>query len=202
MSRQISFCIVADGGTDRVLVPIIQWALHRLDPDVEILEPTFSKRHGSLQEFFQNYQAEAMLVFVHRDAESSTLDKRLSEFASIERSDVVPIVPVRMSEAWILFDGTAIAKAADRPSSQVTAPRVAQLETMLNPKEHLEQLLLEAAGPPTGRRLKDFKRSIVDRRVSVASLISDYSPLEALPAFSHFQNELSIKYPYRHLIEV
>lgn len=202
MSRQISFCIVADGGTDRVLVPIIQWALHRLDPDVEILEPMFSKRQGTLQEFFHSYQSEAMLVFVHRDAESATLDQRLSEFTGIERSDVVPVVPVRMSEAWILFDGTAIARAADRPSVHITVPRVAQLENMLNPKERLEQLLLEAAGPPTGRRLKDFKRSIVDRRVSVASLISDYSPLEALPAFSQFQNELSVKYPYRHLIEL
>lgn len=42
-----SGAIVADGGTDRLLVPIIQWAVHRLDPGVEILEPEFRKRKGA-----------------------------------------------------------------------------------------------------------------------------------------------------------
>ena len=48
MNRQLTWSIVADGGTDRLLVPVIQWAMHRLDPDVEILEPEFRKRHGSI----------------------------------------------------------------------------------------------------------------------------------------------------------
>ena len=43
MSRRLTSSVVADGGTDQLLVPIIQWAIHRLDPDVEILEPEFSK---------------------------------------------------------------------------------------------------------------------------------------------------------------
>ena len=31
VNRQLAYAVVADGGTDRLLVPIIQWAVHRLD---------------------------------------------------------------------------------------------------------------------------------------------------------------------------
>lgn len=201
MSRQLSFCVVADGGTDRVLVPIIQWAIHTLDPDVEILEPAFSKRTSSVADFLDAYQPEAMLTFLHRDAESKSLYERLGEFPRDAPDEIVPVVPVRMSEAWILFDGSAIARAADRPSYRVTVPEIAELERLADPKSRLEELLLEAAGSPTGRQLKKFNRSIVDRRVSVASLIPDFSPLTALSAFAQFQRTLAEKYPFRHILE-
>ena len=201
MNRQLSFCVVADGGTDRVLVPIIQWAIHQLDPDVEILEPAFSKRTSSMADFLAAYRPEAMLTFLHRDAENRSLDERLQEFPQDADNEIVPVVPVRMSEAWILFDGSAISRAAGRPSSHVTVPEIAELERLADPKTRLEELLLEAAGSPTGRRLKMFKRSIVDRRVSVASLITDFSPLRKLSAFAHFQQALAEKYPFRHMFE-
>ncbi|MCY4424202.1 MAG: hypothetical protein OXC06_14170 [Acidimicrobiaceae bacterium] len=201
MRRQLSFCVVADGGTDRVLVPIIQWAIHKLDPDVEILEPAFSKRKSSVADFLRAYRPEAMLTFLHRDAENRSLYERLQEFPQGTVNDIVPVVPIRMSEAWILFDGSAIARAADRPSYHVTVPEIAELERLADPKSRLEELLLEAAGSPTGRRLKMFKRSIVDRRVSVASLIADFSPLMALSAFTQFQQTLAEKYPFRHILE-
>jgi len=184
-----------------VLVPIIQWAIHKLDPDVEILEPAFSKRKSSVADFLRAYRPEAMLTFLHRDAENRSLYERLQEFPQGTVNDIVPVVPIRMSEAWILFDGSAIARAADRPSYHVTVPEIAELERLADPKSRLEELLLEAAGSPTGRRLKMFKRSIVDRRVSVASLIADFSPLMALSAFTQFQQTLAEKYPFRHILE-
>ena len=179
-----------------MLVPIIQWAIHRLDPVVEILEPQFRKRHGSISENLEKYGSGSMLIFVHRDSETMTLDERLREFDGIARSDVVPVVPVQMSEAWILFNGTAIAKAAGSSSAEVPVPRVAELEGIRNPKARLDDLLVEAAGRPTGRRNKVFMRSIVERRVSVAGYIVDYAPLEHVPAFARFQETLAACYPY------
>ena len=110
MNRQLTRSVVADGGTDRLLVPIIQWAIHQIDPDVEILEPQFQKRHGSVEDFLNAYESGVMLIFVHRDSESLSLDDRLREFRTVIRPNVVPVVPVQMSEAWILFDGVAVAK--------------------------------------------------------------------------------------------
>jgi hypothetical protein len=192
--------LAADGGTDRVLTSIIDWAIHRLDPEVEILEPEFRKRKASVQQFLQGLETGAMMVFVHRDGESASLATRLQEFDDLDRDDVVPVVPIRMTEAWLLIDATAIARAADRPSAVVSMPSAQQLESLLSPKQTLEQLLLAAAGDPVGRRRKQYQRSIVERRVNVASLISDYSALESLPAFQRFQADLAARYPYRHVI--
>ena len=196
MSRQLTFAVVADGKTDRLLVPIIEWAIHRLDPEVEILEPEFRRRSGSVAEFLNAYDSSAMLIFMHRDAENRLLDDRLTEFESVSRIDVVPVIPVRMSEAWILFDESAIARAAGSPSAKVSAPRLSEIEGIAEPKDLLERLLFEAAGSPSGRRGKVFKRSLVERRVGVAGHIGDFSPLESLRAFKRFQSALAERYPY------
>lgn len=196
MTRQLTWSIVADGGTDRLLVPIIEWAIHRVDPHVEILEPQFRKRRGGVKEDLERQDPGDMLVFVHRDSEGLRLGERLQEFDGVERLDVVPVVPVQMSEAWILFDARAIAKAAGAPSARIGAPRVAELESIANPKQRLDDLLVAAAGNPSGRRGRTFRRSIVARRVSVAEYIADYSPLEQVPAFIAFQDSLAKRYPY------
>ncbi len=159
MTRQLAWSVVADGGTDLLLVPLIQWAVHRLDPAVEILEPEFRKRKGSVAEFLATYRTGAMLIFAHRDAENLRLDERRREFETLERQDVVPVVPVRMSESWLLFDGPAIAKAAGAPSSQVHVPDIAQIENIPDPKDRLDELLFQAAGAPVGRRGRIFRRS-------------------------------------------
>jgi hypothetical protein len=200
VSRQLTYVLAADGGTDRALVPIIEWAIHRLDPEVEILEPEFRKRKAPVKLFLQGLETGAMVVFVHRDGEGAALATRLQEFDGVTRDDVVPVVPIRMTEAWLLIDATAIARAADRPDAAVTTPGVNHLEALANPKQALEDLLLAAAGNPVGRRKKQFERSIVQRRVNVASLIDDYSPLESLPAFQRFQADLAARYPYQHVI--
>ena len=201
MRRQLTFSIIADGGTDQLLVPILQWAIHRLDPEVEILEPGFSKRSGGVKEFLRTYTHDVMLLFVHRDSENMTLEERLKEFESTSGSNVVPVVPVRMSESWILFDGGAIARAAGSSIHTVSVPRISGIESISDPKQHLDSLLLEAAGNPSGRRGKNFRRSLVERRMSVASFISDYSPLEGLTAFRSFQASLEQHYPYKNVID-
>lgn len=105
-----------------------------------------------------------------------------------------------MSEAWLLFDGAAIAKAASAPAAQVPVPGIAQIENIPDPKGRLDQLLFQAAGEPSGRRGRNFQRSIVNRRVSVAEYIADYSPLENVSAFRRFQEALAERYPYRSFL--
>ena len=119
------------------------------------------------------------------------------EFENVIQSNVVPVVPVRMSEAWILFDGPAVARAAGSRVAEAPVPRVAEIESIGNPKERLDKLLFRAAGEPAGRRGRNFRRSIAQRRVSVAEHITDYSPLENVPAFRSFQGSLAERYPYR-----
>jgi len=193
---QITYILVADGGTDRVLIPIINWAIHRLDPEAEILEPDFVKRRGPVGEFLNSLETGAMVVFVHRDAETEDSLTRLFEFANVDDERVVPVIPVRMTEAWLLCSSSAIASAAGRPKAEVLLPALASVESLPDPKAHLEELIIHAAGAPTGRRGKQLRASIIERRVSVAERIADYSPLEALPSFTDFQQRLASAYPY------
>ncbi|MCA9535241.1 MAG: hypothetical protein R3B89_35615 [Polyangiaceae bacterium] len=188
--------MIADGGTDQILLPIIRWSLHRIDPAVELLEPDFRKRVGSVADYLRSYESGAMLVFVHRDSENQTLDVRLREFADVHRDDVVPVIPVRMTEAWLLADARAIARAADAPDTEVVLPPISSLERISDPKLCLDELLLKAAGSPAGRRRKKFNNTLVERRINVASLVSDFSPLDRLASFSAFQTVLRVKYPY------
>jgi hypothetical protein len=196
VTRQITYLLLGDGGTDRALVPIVEWAIHRLDPGVDILEPEFRKRSGSVADFLRAFRTGAMLVFVHRDAESEGYEKRVAEFASSLPGNVVPVIPVRMTEAWLLSDAAAIARAADRPEARVIVPPLDRLEDVPDPKQLLESLLIEAASL-TGRRRKLFVSSIVKRRVAVAELTTDFGRLEKLVAFRNFQQALRDAYPYR-----
>ena len=187
MNRQLAYAVVADGETDRLLVPIIQWAVHRLDPGVEILEPEFRKRSGSITDFLRTYSTGAMLIFVHRDSEGLALEERLKEFDTVDRPEVVPVVPVRMSESWILFDGSAIAQAAGSASAlvPVTVPSIVQIENIPDPKDRLNRLLFKAAGSPVGRRGRNFKRSIAQRRVRALLHESELARTDPDPQFLH-----------------
>jgi len=201
MSRQLTYCLVADGGTDRLLEPIIDWSIQRLDPDVQIDGRSFAKRRGSLEAFFDRYDPDGMMTFVHRDAEGLPLTQRLQEFDVLDQNAMVPVVPVRMSEAWILFDEDAISAAGGRAIQPFSVPSVSRLEEISDPKAHLDDLLLRAAESPTGRRLKKFNREIVNLRIEVARRIRDFTPLDGLSAFRAFQQTLEERYIYRRHIQ-
>jgi hypothetical protein len=103
----------------------------------------------------------------------------------------VPIIPIRMTEAWLLFDEPAIRSAADNPrgTMSLNVPHLANLESLPDPKNTLWNLMLAASGK-NGRRLAQFKRDLFSRRQRVAELISDFSPLRTLSAFVLFEEAL------------
>ena len=136
------------------------------------------------------------LLFVHRDAESAPIEKRESEIrkalkgSSVEDSvRVVCVVPVRMQEAWLLIDETALRRAAGNPNGTqpLAMPDVQRLEELADPKQLIRELLRQASGL-RGRRLKRFSwRSSAHR---VAEMIGDFSPLYGLAAFQRLAAEV------------
>jgi hypothetical protein len=71
------------------------------------------------------------LLFVHRDAESSertVYQQRRDEIRQAMESHSIPyvcVVPVRMTEAWLLIDADAIRNAVDNPASKAQIDRPA-----------------------------------------------------------------------------
>ena len=136
------------------------------------------------------------LLFVHRDAERTALEDRLEEIkAALCEGLETPkpalcVVPVRMSEAWLLIDETALRHAAGNPNGKVSLdlPRLHQLEQLPDPKQLLHDLLRRASGLH-GRRLSSFNRRLHSHRV--ADWISDFSPLYRLSAFQRLAADLA-----------
>lgn len=135
------------------------------------------------------------LLFVHRDAEGEDREHRVAEIrhhlGELEGQTAVCVVPVRMQEAWFLFDERAIRLAADNPAGRVplSLPPLDRVEASPDPKSVLFALLQDASGLRPGRK-RSFDPGL--RLHRLAELIEDDSPLRQLPAFRAVEQDLSI----------
>lgn len=198
----LQYTLVTDGPSDQLLKFPIEWLLERITPldfDGEWANPAIFGRGGPgtrlagrVAAALESYPCQ--LLFIHRDAERDPREDRVAE---IEKAllgipsppPAVCVVPVRMTEAWLLIDDQAMREAASNPNGHVDLelPALKNLESLPNPKQKLRKLLERASGL-NRRRLKRFRWSQARQRL--AELIDDYSPLEQLPAFQSFRSEL------------
>lgn len=133
------------------------------------------------------------VLFVHRDAEREPHAMRVEEIRAALGEITLPavcVVPVRMQEAWLLFDERAIRRAAGNPGGHtpLSLPRIRDLERLPDPKAELHRRLKEASGL-AGRRLKAF----LPHRATylVGQYIDDFSPLRGLAAFKALEAEIA-----------
>jgi hypothetical protein len=201
---EIRYTLLSDGSSDRALIPILNWLLytHLNDCAIQSQWADLRRLNKSLQNTFEKriklclelYPCE--LLFIHRDAEREPHEIRVNQILKAIRqvgdSIAIPtvcVVPVRMTEAWLLFDNVALRKAASNPNGKVPLqlPDLKRLEHEPDPKNVLHTLLRQASGL-SPRRLRSFSASDCTHRVS--ELINDFSPLRALPAFTALEAEL------------
>ncbi|MBN1461089.1 MAG: hypothetical protein JXA57_16300 [Armatimonadetes bacterium] len=190
MNALLSYALLADGTSDRALLPIILWTLQEVWPDGEFAAPVFfARQHRPIaervNEICESYHPD--VIFVHRDAEGQSYEERVVEIPAQDR--IVPVVPVRMTEAWLLIDEAALRKASGNPKGRIPLqlPQISRLEG-IQAKSELHNLLKQASGY-SGRRLKKFNvESAVHR---LANLIDDFSLLSNLSAFRAFRERLS-----------
>lgn len=126
------------------------------------------------------------ILFIHRDAEKELFETRYSQITTalegLETPPVICVIPVRMQEAWLLFDESAIRRAAGKPNG-VTALNLPSLKTVENlpdPKQFLFDLIRESS-ELKGARLKKLNHRKCAFLVSQS--IVDFSPLRSLSAF-------------------
>jgi hypothetical protein len=135
---------------------------------------------------------------VHRDAERESHSYRVAEIGQAVQNaaenlgafpPVVCVVPVRMQEAWLLFEEDALRRAAGNPHGRqpLDLPHVRHVESLPDPKRILHDNLRAASGL-SERRLKRFSVAVAASRV--AEFIDDFSPLRALSAFRELENEV------------
>ena len=198
----VNCLIVGDGSSDAILRYVLAWLLDDLYPDLVFniefadLRPYNRPVKGltaRIEKAMELYDCD--VLFVHRDAENVLMETRLQEIAAAvaQLSGSVPphvaIVPVRMTEAWLLIDEQAIREGANNPNGRtaIELPTPTRLHTIPNPKARLEGLLMTAANL-NRRRLKKFKPR--KQMYRVAEMIKDFSALRAQASFLHLEEQL------------
>lgn len=196
------FTLLGDGASDRSLIPILGWTLAAIPDlsrrgtvaqvaDLRDLDPAARGMADRLRQAIHYFPCD--VLFVHRDAEGQPPDWRVEEVRRAVTSSgiscsYVPVVPVQMTEAWLLIDELAIRRAAGNPHGKVilAVPPLTRLEQLADPKARLHECL-EIASEKSGRRLDQFQRGIGERVQRVATLIEDFSRLRSLAAFARFE---------------
>lgn len=194
--------LIPDGSSDAMLIPAIRWLLIDAYPhaafNFEVANITrFTNRRPTLEqkiclalEFFP-----CDLLFIHRDAEKQPPEDRKAEIQSaIESAECqvsphISVIPVRMSEAWLLIDEASIRTAAGNPNGTVnlSLPSLKELEKIPDPKSVLLGLLEEATELSKRRRKKFNAHRAIHH---LAEIIPDYSRLRTLTAFSALEEEI------------
>jgi hypothetical protein len=203
--RELRYTLVTNGVSDVALLPILTWLLRTQGVRCAIqaqwadLRQLRRTRKWGLADRIRwsldLYPCD--LLFVHRDAERESREKRVDEInKAIEKvtaSQPVPplvcVVPVRMQEAWLLFDEAAIRHAAGNRSGcqALNLPPIKRLEDLPDPKSELYARLKQASGL-RGRRLRRFPLHKRARRVT--EFIDDFTPLRALSAFAALEDDV------------
>lgn len=191
--RAVQLALLADGPSDVVLQEPLTWAVRQRAPDVPLLPWRFRARTRpgkvSIEEAIDDFMRSDRpdLLFVHRDAEAQPWATRRAEVPT--HAQVVPVIPVRMTEAWLLIDEHALRRAAGNPhgTAPLELPRLRTLESLADPKAALRECLERASGLK-GRRLSQFDRVAARRRV--AEEIEDYAALRGLAAYGEVERAL------------
>lgn len=205
---ELRYTLLSDGSANKALMPILTWILQQHLPTVAILEewadlrllpnpPSRSRLDERIRLSYELYPCD--LLFIHRDAENISPDQRFSEInravqqiqSSIELPPMVHVVPIRMMEAWLLFDVGAIRRAAGNPHGRgsFNIPPLRRIEELADPKATIYEILRSASGL-SGRRLESFNQRVALHRIP--DYIEDFSPLRTLSAFRRLENDTRV----------
>ena len=203
---ELRYTLISDGSSDAALLPILTWLLRAqgvkqaIQPEwADLRRLRWSAKPTLVDKIVGGIELYPCdLLFVHRDAEKAARSVRVMEIEKAinkarhrtEMPQAVCVVPIRMQEAWLLFDEDAIRAAAGNRGyrGQLELPSLKNVEQVPDPKVVLHQLLKQACGL-TGRRLKSFRAESHARRVS--EFIPDFSALRILPAFAALEDDIA-----------
>ena len=149
--KELCYTLLSDGSSDKALMPILTWLLraHQVEcaiqsnwADLRRLPKPPKKLLPRIINSLELYPCD--LLFIHRDAEREPREKRITEILevleeAVKKSVLVPphicVIPVRMQEAWLLFDEAALRKAAGNPRGRqpLQLPDIRKLEQLPDP---------------------------------------------------------------------
>lgn len=194
---------LSDGPSDEPLGQHLERLCAKRGVVVQITAPDFTRYRpppgrrvaDRLQAAFA-LEVEPEILFVHRDAEGRTpADRRHEVGKAVAR--IMPglphiaVVPVRMTEAWLLVDHGLIRRVAGKPNSSIRlgVPPTKHLERHRDPKGLLKAALGTASGL-SGHRLKRFDRRFGQHRWIILQQLDIHGPVRQLPAWQALESSI------------
>ena len=219
MSNILQIAFTTEGSTDeRFLGNIIERTFESLlfegNTEIEIHSPVHVT--GNSESFIEKIKALAItynyfhIICVHCDSDSISNEAVLNHkinpaFQLVNETDnvcknLVAVIPVQMTEAWMLADIDLFLEEinTDKSCNELNLPcRVGNIENISNPKARIEDALREAQMNISRRR---SKLKIADLYTPISQKLSLYQ-LEQLPSFRDFKENVRcslIKLNYLH----
>ncbi|MEU4351757.1 hypothetical protein [Streptomyces sp. NPDC023838] len=136
------------------------------------------------------------LVVIHRDSDREPPDRRRTEIAEAVAAVSpgvahVPVIPVRMLEAWLLLDQSAIREVAGNPNGKVALnlPKPARAESVADPKAMLKQAIATAS-EERGRGLQKLQARFSANRARLLQMLDREGPIKQLASWQSFADDL------------
>lgn len=197
--RTYTGVFVAEGTSDLPLADVVEalfldrgTILSLSTPDFSLLPTRVNKDVASrLTAIRELVRGEPDVLVVHRDADNAGAGARLKEISDAVAScglscELVPLIPIRMTEAWLLIDETAIRTVAGNPRGRadLNLPKHHEVERLADPKAVLKRALLDAANV-TGRRRTRLDRRFDENRRLLLERLDTTGPLSRLTSWGN-----------------
>lgn len=195
---------IGEGTSDEPLAGIVAALFRRRGVDVDVTTPHLERLPlrartdvGSKIAAARRLTTEPIDVFVvHRDADATTSrDRRAEVQEAVETAAPghrhVAVVPVRMTEAWLLLDEHAIRVVAGNPNGRMPLhlPTVREVERRADPKARLAEAILTASSA-TGRHRDRVARRFGEHRRRLLQHLDLDGPVTRLGAWAELLDDV------------
>ena len=170
--KKINYYFIGEGSSDTSLVDHIDAMLVEAGfdevysdaPDIGLIEPSAGNSVGEKIDALIRWDPNVKTFFIHRDADNAGYDARINEIhrqtAHLPGYVIIPVIPVKILESWLILDEQAIKSVIGHPGSKVklNLPNPKHVESRSNAKELLFEAM-DKACMLSGKKLKKFQKS-------------------------------------------
>lgn len=191
--------LLCDGGSDAALGTVAERLAFSRGVELNVEVVDFSHIRPGLDllsrlRALPQLTADPTIVVVHRDAERLRLSGREQEIdrayeMSACQSRLVKLIPVRMTEAWLLADAARVRQVAGNSRGRTPLGIPSDLESDPDPKRTL-LAALNAAAETSGRRRDAMNRRFPSLRRQLIETLDVEGPVNRLSSFRAFRDSL------------
>lgn len=204
---KVNFLLTGEGTSDlmlqthleKMLIAVGFTEVYGQAPDISQLAPRAGRTVRDKLTVLMRCFPQTDVIFYHRDADGAGLRARQDEIAAgavgvIGTRVLIPLVPVRELETWLLADHKAIKTTAGNNNDAFRIgclPALRHLENTADAKALLMEALCEASETQGGKR-KKFKKRFSEMRGRLAMDLDPLGPISELPSYQVFRASVEL----------